>query len=338
MRLRDNVAIFSTAVAGLCIEALLVLIVSIEGGIDRDRVLLTGQAYLLAACAATYFAGRHFVKPLEVILGGIEEYSRGQLKHRIPPSRVKELDELSQHLNRMADRLHELDRLKDDLIANVSHELRSPLAAIEGYVTLLQEDGAASAQARDNLSRIQVNLARLGRLVENLLEMSALEERGGAPRAQPIDTRKALDEVCELFRLQLRARNLALDLTSPPGLPAVLADPEKFRQALINLMDNAIKYNREGGGVRVSARALDGFVLISIRDTGPGIAAKDIPLLFERFRRLPHALPEYAKVKGAGLGLAISRSWVRLMGGDIVIESEPGRGSTFTLSLPGEKV
>lgn len=336
MKLRDNFAIFSTAMAGLSIEAFTgtVIWLDIIPELNRGKFMLLGQGFLLIACALTYLTGRYFMKPLENVLDGIKEYGLGHFQHHIPPSSIRELDQLAQQLNQMASRLLELDEIKTEFVANISHELRSPLAAMEGYLQLLLPEKDAPPQAVENLARIRVNLARLRHLVENLLEISRIEAHQSQNRPERVDIREAAQEICDLFAPRLRTRKLTLEVNIPVGASHAYADPAKLRQILVNLLDNAIKYNSPGGKVGVSAKTDADLLYLAIHDTGPGIRPEHVDSLFKRFQRLPPSSPELAQVKGAGLGLAISRSLARMMGGDIRLERESGQGSTFTLSLP----
>ncbi len=336
MKLRDNFAIFSTAMAGLSLELFIwaVLRLGLDPKLNHEKFMLFGQVFLLVSCALVYLAGRYFIKPLENILNGIREYGLGRFQHHIPSSKIKELNQLAQQLNQMADRLMELDNLKNEFVANISHELRSPLAAMEGYIPLLLLDPGATPQTRENLERMQVNLARLRHLVENLLELSRIESRQAQNRPECVDIKNLTLEVRELFSLRIAEHKLKLEVLIPEEASRAYADPAKVRQILINLLDNAIKYNSPGGGIRISAEAGANLLHLAFRDTGAGIRPEHINGLFRRFQRLPPASPELAQVKGAGLGLAISRSLARMMGGDIRFESESGAGSTFILSLP----
>lgn len=342
MKLRDNFAIFPAALVGLTLEIFILYFYwAAKAGsnleINSDAFMLRGQIYLLAACATSYLCGRILIRPLESILEGISLYGKGQLHHRIQRSKLRELDRLAEHLNRMAAKLAEFDTLKNDFIANVSHELRSPLAAMEGYVILLLARSSISGKDHDNLLRVNNNLIRLRRLVENLLDVSQIEARGMQVQTEPFNLDDAIKEVCALLAPQIEARHLKLELKLAQDLPDANADSAKVRQILTNLVDNAVKYNRENGQLTVSVRADSDTLRVSIRDAGPGIPPEHLENIFERFRRLPTTSPEIAKIKGVGLGLAISRGLARAMGGNIWAESTVGVGSSFILTLPATR-
>ncbi|MBI4422153.1 MAG: HAMP domain-containing histidine kinase [Elusimicrobia bacterium] len=339
MKFRDSFAIFATAMVGLNIELLVLGLLYAQRlhGLSAELVVAGGQGFLLVACAATYWAGQRFLRPIAELFRGIERFGKGGLDHRIPGHGIRELDQLATHLNEMAANLEGLDKLKEGIIASVSHELRSPLAAMDGFLALVQGDPGLSTQSRENLVRSCTNLARLRRLVDNLLEMSQLEAGRLECEQAPVDVAAVAREVCSLFDAQARTRGLALELTLPLEPPLALADAGRVRQILVNLVDNAVKYNSDGGRIDLSLAFQRGSVELSVADTGPGIAAFHRHLLFERFRRLPSASRESARVKGVGLGLAISRELARAMGGDLFLDETARTGSVFSLRLPAKE-
>ena len=342
MKVQDSLALLPMAAVAAIVETgIIVFYLRFRGAqglisIRGDRFLLDAQAYLLIACVCSYLWGRYWTRPLGKILEGISDYGKGKFNVKIARSKVKEMDALAGHLNEMAERLRELDRLKSDLIANVSHELRSPLAAMESYISLLLIQVHEPPKARENLERVGGNLSRIRKLVENLLDLSHLESKSFSPRSGPVRVSEALREVDSLFEAEVKDRRLRIGIDAPEGVPDANADPARLRQILVNLLDNAVKYNRVGGSIKLSiewdARE-SRMLIVAVADSGCGIAADDVPRLFERFRRLP-ASPEASKIKGSGLGLAISRELARSMGGEITVESVLDQGSVFCLSLP----
>ncbi len=340
MKLRDNLTLVMVAVLGLSLETGLLTIFwtvresDLAPASDTLQFLLQGQAFVLAACALAYYSSRLLLRPMESILDGIANFARGRFDHRIQKSKIHELDMVVEQLNRMAGKLQELDTMKTEFVANVSHELRSPMAAMEEYIEILLEGSRRAGRNRDNLLRIQDNLARLRALVENLLEMSRIEAGKLPLSPEGFDLGAEIQDICALLAPRLESRGLALETDLSPSAGKVHADRGKVKQILINLVDNAVKYNRKGGSVTVRAAARNGALRVTVEDTGPGIRPEHMSGLFERFRRLPPASPETAKAGGVGLGLAISRGLARAMGGDITAESKVGRGSAFTLSLP----
>jgi len=228
--------------------------------------------------------------------------------------------------------LERLEQVRKDFVANVSHELRTPLAGIIGYSDTLL-DGALDDKKnnRNFVEIIRSNAVRLSNITADLLILSDLESGVDSGEADIISIRGVLDSVMATVRSEAHAREVAL-IPEPIEDAYVQGSRLRLEQALLNLMANAIKFNRPGGEVRVSARAADGYASILIADTGVGIPSQDVPRIFERFYRADKARSR--QVGGTGLGLSIVKHVVERMNGRIQVESQLGRGSTFTLMLP----
>ena len=226
-----------------------------------------------------------------------------------------------------------LERIRKDFVANVSHELRTPLTAIRGYTETLLEGAAEEPQrAREFLGIIRTHTERMERMTADLLTLSQLEAGRHEFRFVPILVAEVLDFAVETVRGAAESKQVRFRQEKPPKELRIRADEEALHQALLNLLDNAIKYTEAGGEIVVGALPRDGGVEFFVRDTGIGIATKHQPRIFERFYRVDKARSREAG--GTGLGLAITRHIVRGHGGDIHIESEPGRGSRFSFVLP----
>jgi two-component system phosphate regulon sensor histidine kinase PhoR len=232
-----------------------------------------------------------------------------------------------------------VEQVRRDFVANVSHELRTPLASIKSVIETLQS-GALDDQvaAQDFLSRADAEVDRLVQIVEELLELSRIES-GRVPLArQPVRMGEVLAVAVERLRPQAEKEGLTLTLEVPPDLPPVIGDAERLEQAAVNLLHNAIKFTPRGGSIRVSAHREDGAVTVSVSDTGVGIAPEDLPRIFERFYKVDRARAQAAAGPsgsgGTGLGLAVVKHTVEAHGGTVSVESEMGRGSTFSFSIP----
>jgi PAS domain S-box-containing protein len=227
-----------------------------------------------------------------------------------------------------------LDKLRDDFVATASHELRTPLAAIYGAAkTLRREDGLDDEGAERLMAIISSESERLARVIDDILLASHLDSGRLKFASAPVDLRALVADVVESMQVHLQ-NGVTLQLDAPPnGLPAVSVDAIKLRRVLQNLVDNAIKYSPEGGPVVVRAEVGgDGRVRLQVNDEGLGIPRAEQERIFEKFYR---ADPQLARgVGGTGLGLYICRELVQRMGGAIEVESEPGKGSTFTVELP----
>jgi two-component system, OmpR family, phosphate regulon sensor histidine kinase PhoR len=229
--------------------------------------------------------------------------------------------------------LRRLATIRQEFVANVSHELKTPLTSIKGYVETLL-DGAIDdpKHNRDFLKTIDDHAENLRRLIDDLLDLSAIEAKRVTYRMEPF----SLAEVAERIMLALdpmaKTRKIKLVNQLKSDLPKILADRDKVAQILINLIDNAIKFNKDGGKVVLSATSRDGALIVTVEDSGAGIAPEDLPRIFERFFRADRSHSH--TVKGTGLGLAIVKHLVEAHRGTVTARSLPDQGSTFTFTLP----
>ncbi|MER3544710.1 MAG: hypothetical protein C4311_08935 [Chloroflexota bacterium] len=227
--------------------------------------------------------------------------------------------------------LKALDELKSEFVAMVSHDLREPLTLMRGYATMLPMVGHLNAKQQEYADRIVASVEHMARLIDNLLDLARIEAGLGQVH-EPVALRAILAAVMDAYRPQAVSKNIALRLELPDDPPMVLGDAKLIGQAVMNLMDNALRYTPEGGQVTLRAARQDGAVVISVQDTGSGIAPADQVRLFEKFYRVPRH--DGANAKGTGLGLAIVKSIAERHGGRAWVESRLGEGSTFYLSLP----
>ena len=239
----------------------------------------------------------------------------------------------------MAIALHEItalkrsEQLRADFVANASHELRTPLASLMGFVETLRGPAADDPPAQQRFLAIMAEqAARMARLIDDLLSLSRIELTEHSPPAERIDLGAVVGRVLASFEVRLGERKQRLAVEIAPKLPAVVADADQMAQVLTNLVDNAMKYGREGGTVSVSLQPAATGVVLSVRDDGPGIARVHLPRLTERFYRVDKARSRGAG--GTGLGLAIVKHIVNRHRGRLLIESEEGQGAVFSVFLP----
>jgi signal transduction histidine kinase len=229
------------------------------------------------------------------------------------------------------NRLREFDRLKDEFIAIVSHELRTPLTSVYGAALTLQKHELDAQRQRALLEIISTEAARLSRLLDDVLWVGRLDSGRVRPYITRVEPLPLAVDILDATRTHL-PRGLSLELRHDAHTPDIAADPDKLRQVLVNLVENAVKYSRAGTiEVRV-ARGSDGAVRFSVRDEGQGIAPNQHERIFEKFYRLDPNMTQ--GVGGTGLGLYICRELINSMDGEIWVDSEPGRGSTFHFELP----
>jgi len=220
-----------------------------------------------------------------------------------------------------------LEKVKRDFVMNVSHELRTPLTAIKGFVETLEGE----ADNKHYLGIIKRNTDRLIKIVEDLLLLAELEEKGIVIQAERVDLRTLAENIIRIFELRAKEKGLTLELMADPELPPISADPFALEQMLINLIDNALKYT-ENGGVRVSLQKRDKDIWLAVEDTGIGIPPEHLDRIFERFYVVDKSRSK--KLGGTGLGLAIVKHIVLAHQGRISVRSEPGKGTTFSVILP----
>jgi signal transduction histidine kinase len=237
------------------------------------------------------------------------------------------VDELHQE----AERSRRLERLKSEFLNIAAHELRSPLGIIRGYASMLSEGTLPEPDRRVALTRIAEKAEEMARQISEMLETARLETLGLELELDPLDLVDVIDDAVHAMRPPVGANHRFVVVgTSDPI--AVVADRRRLTTTLTNLIDNAIKYSPAGGEIEVGCEHDDRVASIFVRDHGIGINAEQAHLLFTRFGRL--VTPETSHIRGTGLGLYLARETARLHGGDIVVTSTPGGGSTFTVVLP----
>jgi signal transduction histidine kinase len=297
----------------------------------------------LAALAVSLFVGilaaRRLTGPLARLRRTSSSFAQGALEERAPAFGIVEVDELGQQFNVMADRLSEsvrqLQADRDQLrefVADVSHELRTPIAALRAF-TELQRDGEVDvATRREFLDRSTEQINRLEWLSTNLLDLSRIDAGIFPLDMRWGDLREPVRAVVEAHAELAEQRGLSLTSAVPTSPVMLRFDQERMVQLLSNLVGNALKFTPRGGEVVVSLREEDGAAVLDVRDSGPGIPAAELPLVFDRFFRGTNV--GEARASGSGLGLAIVRSIVEMHGGSIEVASMVGEGATFTVRLP----
>jgi signal transduction histidine kinase len=264
--------------------------------------------------------------------------------------------ERSAELERLSTELLRANRAKSEFLANVSHELRTPLNAIVGFVDLLRDGvyGDLAPRQVNPVERIAASAAHLRHLVDQILDIAKMAAGRMEMHPEPVDLRPFVLDVASEFEALIGERGLNLSLAIGGSLPRVRTDPTHLRQIIVNLLGNAVKYTPTGG-IAVRARVIDernaghvvgapshagapqggqAWVALQIADSGIGIAPADLARVFEEFEQVNAGPRGDSMQRGTGLGLPISRRLARLLGGDITIESELGKGSTFTVWIP----
>lgn len=300
-----------------------------------SRVLLAaGIAALIAGIVAALWA-RRLAKPVHDVAAASTRVASGDLAARVPVKGADELADLSRSFNDMASALDEARRREGEFLANVSHELRTPITAIRGYVEALEEGAVRGEKGRaEALGVIKTETARLERLVADVTDLARLGTREFRLALRDADLAPVLRDAASAHPGSTPAVEVAVE-----GALPCRTDPDRVRQVIANLVENAIRVTPADGVVRIAGHAETGWVHVDVSDTGPGIPAEHLPHVFERayLRNVAGGAASSEDgplAAGSGLGLAIVRELVRALGGRIDVVSDVGRGTTFRVALP----
>ena len=318
-----------------------------------ETAALLGLGLLLASLLGLYLA-RRIVAPIALLQAGAQRLGAGDLSQRLSVRTGDEIEALAREFNLMADQLQEYttglqqkvaaktaelelaNRHKSEFLANMSHELRTPLNAVIGFSDALKERmfGELNAKQMEYVGDINASGQHLLSLINDILDLAKIEAGRMELDLRRFDVASALENCRTLIRERAHRQGLTLDFEVAPGLGTWKADERKFKQIVLNLLTNAVKFTPAGGRVKVAASNGGDWLEVSVDDTGPGIAPADHQTIFEEFRQLrTHG---EAKNEGTGLGLALTRRLVELHGGAIELDSDVGRGARFVVRLPRE--
>ncbi len=311
------------------------------GRFQATVLLVTLAAALLAALAAALFS-RRITRPVARLAAATERMASGDYATRVEVSSPDELRHLAESFNGMAaaleadvTQLRRQEQLRRELVANVSHELATPLTAIQGFTEALLDGVVTDPADREETTRlIAREAARLQRLVAQLRQVARFEAGAETVQTAPLALAALADETLAVLAPELERKSLSVTTDFPANLSPVQADGDRLTEILLNLLDNAIRHTPEGGRIAVAAqRTADGaFVRISVSDSGPGVAEEERERVFDRFYRSDPS--RAAATGGTGLGLAIVRALVEAHGGAVTVEQSPEGGASFSFTLP----
>jgi len=299
---------------------------------NLKRVGLTTLVVLAFAWGAAIIFARRMVKPIEHIIRGMKRVSKGRLEPIHFPPRKDELGWMGREINLTIDKLKELDEMKQDFVAGVTHDLKSPLKGIQSlHAWLLKHQGEYSAnELKDSLLMLQNNTNRLNNLINDLLTTAKIESGGETIEGRLFDLRKPLEEVAEIFKMVSKEKEVSLTIESSPKPIYVWADREKVVQITSNLVSNALKYTDEGS-VTLKTGTHKDFVSIQVKDTGSGIPKEDRVKIFDKFYR---SRSNAKLAKGTGLGLFISKGFVQAHHGTMMVIPNGKKGTVIEFTLP----
>ncbi|HYF94600.1 MAG TPA: HAMP domain-containing sensor histidine kinase [Symbiobacteriaceae bacterium] len=275
---------------------------------------------------------RRLARPIQEVSAAARRVAQGDFTSRVAWRSNDELGRLVSAFNHMAGELESLETARKELIANVSHELKGPLARVSGYLEAINDGAGGEAAREQHFEIVRREVNRLTRLVNDLLDYSRLEVGRLKLHPFPCDLAPTLHKAIQVFRGPAAGGGVELITAIPAPLPIVECEPERIEQVLVNLLENAFGFTPRGGRVTVATREGEGFLEVTVSDTGPGIPPEELDRIFERFYKLdPARTPDR---RGFGLGLTIVRQLVELHGGQVFATSEVGKGSQFGFRLP----
>lgn len=305
-----------------------------EAGAEARRVaIVIAGTSLFLVVAVSLWITRTITRPISILKRKTREIAEGRFEGEVRFSSPPEIAALAGDFNAMCLRLKDLDKMKLDFFSSMSHELRTPLTSIkEGTGLLLEGVGQQTIEKQRKILTILAEESdRLIHLVNSLLDLSKMEAGMMAYHFERASLAPLILRTVDEIGPLVEAKKIRLEASADEELPPVKMDSEKILQALRNLVGNAVKFTPAGGRVTVSARERKGGVEVSVRDSGPGIPAEDLPSIFDKYRQ---GASSALRVKGTGLGLAIVKSIISSHGGKVWAESKPGQGSTFIFVLP----
>jgi signal transduction histidine kinase len=286
----------------------------------------------VTALALSWYLSRRVYHSATELAHAATVVADGHYDVRVAPAGLgKEFDEIATAFNTMAQRLGQVEHGRRQMLADLAHEIRTPVAVLEAYLEAL-EDGVKPLDA-EAIGVLRDQSRRLTRFSIDVSALSDAEHRTGTIDARWVSLQQLVSTALSALEPRYRAKGVTLDSQVPTNLPVLWADSVRLGQVLTNLLDNALRHTPAGGSVVVSARATDHDVIVAVSDTGDGIPAEHLNRLFDRFYRVDAARDRGHG--GAGIGLAIAKALTEGHGGSIRADSDgPGAGSTFTLSLP----
>ncbi|MDD5702459.1 MAG: ATP-binding protein [Dehalococcoidales bacterium] len=308
-----------------------VIAIYLSSAISRFFILGSLIAIIIALIL-TYFISRRITSPIRVLTSTAEKLGQGDFAQRVQVQSQDEVGKLARKFNLMASDLERLEKLRRRIVADIAHELRTPLSNIAGYLEAIR-DGVVKPDTA-TIASLSEEVDLLSRLVNDLQELAMADAGDLKLICQPEDLGQIIEQSVKAIRVKAQDKDLEVSVDIPSGLPLVNVDYHRISQVLHNFLSNAITHTAAGGKITVSARRNDRSIKVSVADNGAGIPAEDLPHMFERFYRVDKSRTRAGG--GSGLGLTIAKRLVEAHGGAVEVQSEPGKGSVFSFTLPAQ--
>lgn len=298
----------------------------------KRAIILAGIGAVFLALGFVFILSRKLSSPLLEMEKATRKIAAGDLNTRVSHSSMDEIGTLAAAINDLAIELHRYRSNRREFLANISHELQTPITYLEGYTSALRNHLYETEEEKEQyLQIIQLEAGRMSNLVSDLFELSKMEDGKIALVFEEVDLVEVIENVLLKTKMNAQAKELQVEFNQPYDFPSIYADGLRMEQIISNLLENAIRYT-ESGFIKVKLSSDSAKVTVIVEDTGIGIPQEDIPFLFERFYRVEKSRSR--EFGGTGLGLAIVKQLVELQGGDITVESRSGKGTCFELAFP----
>lgn len=298
-------------------------------GAVGKQVIWAALAALVLGVALSYFITRSLTRPITKISRAVGKFAKGELDSRVDISRRDELGDLARAFNSMAEDLSQLEMLRRGFVANVSHELRSPMTSMQGYVQGMLDGTIPPEEHSKYLGVVLSETKRLNKLISELLDLSRIESGKFPLKYQKFDANELIARIMFQYEGRIEEKHISVDIDFRQQQCMVWADPDRISQVVVNLIDNAVKFLHDGGSLTVWTHIDEEHAIVTIKDDGPGIAADDLPYIFDRFYKADKA----HSGRGTGLGLSIVKKILEQHGQDIRCNSTPGHGTAFIFTL-----
>jgi signal transduction histidine kinase len=296
-------------------------------------LIAAGAVAILSVLVVGSLQARRIVKPVRALASAAHRVAEGDLSQRIPVASDDELGEMAAAFNTMAAKLEHQHELRRRAMADVAHELRTPLSVLQVQLESIEDE--LTQPTPDVIKGLQADVTHLGRLVDDLRVLSLADAGELQMQTEPVEVAGLVRSVVERMQATARSEEITLEAQLPESNLYATGDAQRLAQVLLNLLSNAVAHTPPGGRITMSAQVANDDTLIVVRDSGEGIPPEDLPHIFERLYRADRARSRGAG--GSGLGLSIAQSLVEAHGGTITVESQVGEGSTFTIALPSRQ-